>query len=322
MYKVACLASSLAIPRAWLGERGRARAEVVCGPQQELDGGVCADKSKMEGLQVTKVHKPPRDMGYYSKTPAGIIKGDIGPPRVGGTSICLQGGVIRSKPGGICQHSSNLGGNVEIHAVPDLTLELWLRRTIDALNPRETLVSIDSEVKSQENALSIFLTPTGQIDVALSGCSRTVGPCPVGAIRDLEWHHVAISRTSDPSVVNNWTFFVDGSAVWSTRHESVPMAHPSATVLLGKQHGESWGHKRAWRPGNTDKTCFQGNLCHFAFYYRALDEHEVAERYAGFNAPWPDVLSTTSGRDGKVASGPHLAAKTLPPAQVSSWSGP
>jgi hypothetical protein len=271
--------------------------------QQELDGTACKDRSKMEGIEVGKVQKPPRDMDYQFKSAGGIVKGDVGPSRLGGVSVCFQGGVVRSRPGGFCQFSSELGANVETHPVPDLTVEVWLRRTVDAFNQRETLVSIDSEAKSQENAISVFLTPKGEVNVALSGCTRTVGPCPVGAIRDLEWHHVAVSRTADPSVVNNWTFYVDGSAVWSTRHESVPIAHASATILLGKQHGEGWGRLRAWRPGIGDKTCFQGNLCHFAFHYKALDEHQMAARFAGTNMPAldQDVLSTISANVGRRA---------------------
>lgn len=220
--------------------------ECIHALQQEEDGAACKDSSKKEGFQAGKVLKPPRDMGYLSKSAGGIIKGDVGPARIGGVSVCLQGGIIRSKPGGFCQYSGALGAHVETHPVPDLTLEVWLRRTVDAFNPRETIISIDSEVKSLENAVSVFLSPYGEIDVALSGCLRTVGPCPVAAIHDLEWHHVVVTRTSDSTVVNNWTFFVDGSAVWSTRHESVPIAHASATILLGKQHGEGWGHKRSW----------------------------------------------------------------------------
>ena len=82
--------------------------------------------------------------------------------------------------------------------------------------------------------------------------------------------------------------------MWSTRHEGMPTAHALATILLGKQHGESWGPARGWRPGIGDKTCFQGNLCHFAFYYRALDEKCIARhygciarRYAGTALPLP-----------------------------------
>ena len=45
------------------------------------------------------------------------------------------------------------------------------------------------------------------------------------------------TRTSDPGVVNNWTFYMDGSAVWSTRHEGVPTAHAAATLLLGPPRG-------------------------------------------------------------------------------------
>ena len=33
------------------------------------------------------------------------------------------------------------------------------------------------------------------------------------------------------------------------------------------------------------KTCFQGNICHFAIYYTALEEDRIAERYAGTALP-------------------------------------
>ena len=78
--------------------------------------------------------------------------------------------------------------------------------------------------------------------------------------------------------------------MWSTRHEGMPTAHALATILLGKQHGESWGPARGWRSGIGDKTCFQGNLCHFAFYYSALDEKCVARHYAGTALPLPHPL--------------------------------
>ena len=33
------------------------------------------------------------------------------------------------------------------------------------------------------------------------------------------------------------------------------------------------------------KTCFQGNICHFAIYYTALEEDRIAERFAGTALP-------------------------------------
>jgi len=47
--------------------------------------------------------------------------------------------------------------------VPDLTLEIWIRRTQEMRNPRETILSIDSEEHSLPLALSWFLTPDGLV---------------------------------------------------------------------------------------------------------------------------------------------------------------
>ena len=266
-------------------------------PMQEPDGDTCSDKAYFTSAGVDdggggkKGNEVTRDMRFESRFADALIKGDVGPERVGGVSICLQGGTIRGPAGSMCRVPQGAATPAiraappSSHELPDLTLEVWIRRTQEILNTRETILSIDSEDRSLPKALTWFLTSTGHVDVEMSGLERTVGPCPVGAVADLQWHHMAVTRTSDKAVVNNWTFFLDGQAVWSTRHEGVPTLHALATPLLGKRHGEHWGPKRDWRPGVGDKTCLQGNICHFALYYTALEEDRIAERFAGTALP-------------------------------------
>ena len=227
----------------------------------ETGGGTCLDVSH-KGSDVLDAGQDLRSPGKLvceARIAGAITRGDVGPPSIGGVSVCLFGGCLRSAAGAMCKVPNVSGATAETHALPDLTLELWVRRTVPAArgNPRETLVSADAEAQPLHHALSWFLTSDGLLDVAIAGCERTVGPCPEAAIRDLEWHHIAVSRTSDPRRVNNWSFYVDGKVVWTTRHDGVPTAHASATLLLGKQHGSGWGLERAWRSGVGDPTCFQ-----------------------------------------------------------------
>lgn len=42
----------------------------------------------------------------------------------------------------------------------------------------------------------------GRLNFHVEGEARAVGPCPEAAITDLEWHHVAVTRTSDADEVN------------------------------------------------------------------------------------------------------------------------
>ena len=46
------------------------------------------------------------------------------------------------------------GAPVASHPLPDFTMEMWVQRTADFFNSRETLLSLDSEVASLPLALS------------------------------------------------------------------------------------------------------------------------------------------------------------------------
>jgi hypothetical protein len=76
---------------------------------------------------------------------------------------------------------------------------------------------------------------------------------------------------------------VDGERVWTTRHEGVPIAHPSASLLIGRRHGEHWPTAvgRDWRPGAGDPTCLRGHACLFAAYRRALPPATIQSHYQG-----------------------------------------
>jgi hypothetical protein len=257
------------------------------GNARAVDLPACADRSRGLSEGIGKDLRAVGNLVYQSRAPGGVTLGDMGPTKIGGSSVLLQGGAIRSGAGALCKVANLPEAVAATQTVPELTLEMWVQRKVplEMSNQRETLVSVDSEDKSLDGALAWFLTPSGHMDLALAGSSRTIGPCPIGAISDLQWHHLAVSRTSDPAVVNNWSFYKDGRKVWETRHEGMPLAHPNATMLLGKQHGMGWGSERGWRPGIGDKTCFQGNLAHFAFYFAALTEQRLATHHAGTAAP-------------------------------------
>ncbi len=107
----------------------------------------------------------------------------------------------------------------------DFTFELWMRRTDPAAArgssgpglggggarlpaQQETLVSLGSESRPLPGAAWWRLgAADGRLDFAIEGEARPVGPCPAAScggreIRDLEWHHVAVTRTSRPDEVS------------------------------------------------------------------------------------------------------------------------
>lgn len=106
--------------------------------------------------------------------------------------------------------------------------------------------------------------------------------------------------------INNWSFFIDGERVWTTRHEGVFVANPLGTLLLGRRHGEHWGSGRMWRSGVGDSTCLQANLCNFAFYPTALLPAIIRKNFE-FNPSMRDVpaplAATQAAKPGTGGSG-------------------
>ncbi|KAJ1478041.1 hypothetical protein T484DRAFT_1818881 [Baffinella frigidus] len=103
-------------------------------------------------------------------------------------------------------------------------------------------------------------------------------------------------------------FFRDGNLHWSTNNPAVPVAHPSASVLVGRQHGENWPSDRKWKPGVGDRTCFQGNICALAWHSRALSASRI-RAHALYTPPKKDPpkpltvvrqIGRRAGQDGEV----------------------
>ncbi len=155
--------------------------------------------------------------------------------RPGFRAALFQGGGARSADGALCDwidepdaNATGLSGfdkdrrqRRRRRATPllDFTFELWMRRTDPAatgsgsgpssggggttLTARyETLLSLGSESRPLPGAAWWRLgAADGRLDFAIEGEARPVGPCPPAAgggreIRDLEWHHLAVTRTS------------------------------------------------------------------------------------------------------------------------------
>ena len=189
---------------------------------------------------------------------------------------------MRGRDGEMCDQRA-MKGRAQLRfttvELRDLTIETWIRRNVLSLNTSETIVSSSNEANMTDGDFFWSLDKTGGINFHIVGHERSVGPCPVGKIDDVEWHHIAVVRSSDPSVVNNWMFYKDGHLVWSTRHEGVPIFHPFTNILIGKRHGEFWGGERRWRPGVGDQTCLQGSLCHLAVYNHAVRAERLYLHY-------------------------------------------
>jgi hypothetical protein len=212
-----------------------------------------------------------------------------------------------------------------ITLLKDFTFEMWIRRTDPAAEgmgsgPRigigeesnmrqDTLLSIGSDSRPLPgSAWWRFTSDEGRLDFAIEGEKRPVGPCPSASnggreLRDLNWHHVAVSRTANPKEVylcrfrifihldvfllycflqvNNWAFYVDGERIWTTRHDGVPVVHPTSSILVGRRHGENWpaAAGRDWRPGASDRTCLRGQACMLAIYRYALPPATLRAHY-------------------------------------------
>eukprot|EP00960_Hanusia_phi_P077015 768637-Hanusia_phi.AAC.15 len=257
---------------------------------QEADGSKCFDHARGAKDKKSK-EQDNRDLTFESRHDGGILKGDKGPPTLRCFSVSFQGGAIRGKDGEMCDQRLMKGRmqqrfvSIELR---DLTIETWIRRNVKSFNPSETILSSSNEANTTDGDFSWFLDSNGCVNFQIVGHQRAVGPCPVGRIDDLEWHHIAVVRTSDAEVVNNWLFYKDGQLVWSTRHDGIPVFHPFTNLLIGKQHGEFWGGERRWKAGVGDPTCLQGNLCHLAVYTypvrpERIQVHSVFEE--GDNSP-------------------------------------
>lgn len=105
----------------------------------------------------------------------------------------------------------------------DFTFEMWIRRTDPAAAGKgsgpfsgvgdddkfrmETLISFGSDTRPLPGSAWWRLTSSdGRLDFVIEGDSRPVGPCPSALnggkeLRDFDWHHVAVSRTSSPDEV-------------------------------------------------------------------------------------------------------------------------
>jgi len=105
-------------------------------PMQEIEGSLCCDKSRVALSSNTRANThantthaqgvgPARNLMYESRFVGGVSKNDTGPPRVGGFSVCLQGGSIRSSAGGMCKVGADVGGSCVTHLMPDLTFEVF-----------------------------------------------------------------------------------------------------------------------------------------------------------------------------------------------------
>jgi len=101
-------------------------------PMQETQGSLCADKSRValsNNTDANATHAqdvgPARNLMYESRFAGGLSKNDTGPPRVGGMSVCLQGGTIRSSVGGMCKVGADVGGSPVTHPMPDVTFEVF-----------------------------------------------------------------------------------------------------------------------------------------------------------------------------------------------------
>jgi hypothetical protein len=57
----------------------------------------------------------------------------------------------RSDVGAADSAAAAAGAPVASHPLPDFTMEMWVQRTADIFNSRETLLSLDSEVKKKKS---------------------------------------------------------------------------------------------------------------------------------------------------------------------------
>ena len=263
-----------------------------------------------------------RNMLYEKKHKASVVKGKFGPKSIESddgkfksTAVMFQGGCIRGEEGGLCltkeEPKDARGGMAPRKKLStswaDLTFEAWIQRVSPFPNECETIASYNSELMPQAGAPWFFMDAKGRLNFHIEGEARAVGPCPEAAITDLEWHHVVVSRTSDPDEVNNWTFYVDGKRVWTTRHDGIPIASPTGSLMLGKRHGEFWGASRQWRAGVGDPSCLQANMYGFAFYSRALTLDEVSKHFQFTMAPAvlpePDASHDVAERGGVDGGG-------------------
>ena len=80
------------------------------------------------------------------------------------------------------------------------------------LNDCETFASYNSELLPQSGAPWWFIDNKGRLNFHIEGQDRTVGPCPEGRVTDMQWHHLAVTRTTDdaevtaaPGPVTDWS---------------------------------------------------------------------------------------------------------------------
>ena len=133
--------------------------------------------------------------------------------------------LVLSTGGNYVSGRGTSGVQTAVTQLLDFTFEMWIRRTDPAAggsgsgwqassrdqvihSRAETLLSLDSEARPMSGALWWrLLAAEGRLDIAIEGEARPVGPCPSATnggreLRDLDWHHVAVSRTSSPDEVS------------------------------------------------------------------------------------------------------------------------